>query len=397
VAGPLEGVRVIDAGTLIAGPFAATLLGEFGAEVIKVEEPARGDILRDTGPLVNGRSLWWAVEGRNKLSVTLDLRRTAGQQVLLDLAARADVVIENFRPGTFERWGLGEERLRAVNPSLVLVRTSGFGQTGPYREKGAIDRIAVAFSGLVSLTGYPDRPGLRPGVSIADYTAGLFAAFGALLALRERDADPERRGQTVDTALYEPMLRFLEFSVPLFDRLGVVREREGNLSPAATPGNNYRCKDGHEVVIGVIGDAQWRRFALALGREDWLADPGLARQADRLRRRHELDAAAAEWAAAHTRDEALAVLEEAGVTCGPVLTIAEVIEDLHVRERGSLTRVTDPDVGEVLVPAPVPRLSRAPGRAGPAPRLGEHNDAVYRGLLGYSEEKLASLRAAGAV
>lgn len=393
--GPLAGLRVLELAHYIAGPFVGTVLAELGADVIKVEEPGRGDFLRRLG-----RPEWFAVEGRGKRSVALDLRRPEGRHLLLQLVQRADVLVENYRPGTLEGWGLGPERLWGVNPSLVVVRISGFGQTGPYRERPGYDGLAMAFSGALSLIGYPHLPTLpppMPGVLLADYTAGLFAALGALAALRARDGDPQRRGQVVDMALYEAPLRFLAYLVTAYARTGEAPARGGGRSPVAVPGGCYFCRDGRFLIIRVLDETQWLAFCRAVGRDDWAQDESLALLEERQRRREEIEAATAAWAARLDSHEAERVLLQAGVVAGRVNTVAELLEDPHIQGRGNFVPVEDPVLGEVLVPSPVPRLSRTPGRVGRAPLLGEHTAQVLQEVLGYDQAKIAELARAGVV
>jgi crotonobetainyl-CoA:carnitine CoA-transferase CaiB-like acyl-CoA transferase len=392
---PLSGLRVLELGHYLAGPFVGTLFAELGAEVIKIEDPVRGDFMRQVG-----RPEWFAVEGRGKRSLAMDLRRPEGRDVLLRLVRVADVLVENFRPGTLEAWDLGPDRLWEANPSLVVVRISGFGQTGPYRDRPGYDGLALAFSGLLSLIGYPELPELpppRPGVVLADYTAPLFAAFGALAALRARDAHPERRGQLVDMALYEAPLRFLGYLVTACARTGDVPGREGSLSPGAVPGGCYRCRDGKFLTVRVLDENQWLSFCRVVGREDWACDEDLRTLAGRMRRRLEVEEGTAAWAATVDSQQAERALLEAGVVAGRVNTVADLLEDPHVMERGNFVTVDDPRLGRILVPAPAPRLSGAPSRPGRAPLLGEHTAQILREVLGCDDSQIARLARAGVV
>lgn len=393
--GPLSGLRVLELGAYLAGPFVGTLFAEFGADVIKVEDPVGGDFLRQIG-----RPEWFAVEGRGKRSIALDLRRPEGRDLLLRLVPAADVLVENFRPGTLEGWGLSPERLWGANPSLVIVRISGFGQTGPYRDRPGYDGLAIAFSGLLSLIGYPELPELpppRPGVVLADYTAPLFAAFGALAALRAREADPQRRGQLVDMALYEAPLRFLGYLVTAYARTGHLPGREGTLSPGAVPGGCYLCRDGRFLTVRVISEAQWLAFCGVVGRQDWAQDERLRTLEGRLRHREEIEEGTAAWAAGLDSGEAEQALLQAGVVAGRVNTIADLLGDPHVTGRGNFVTIEDSTLGQVLVPAPVPRLSRTPGRAGRAPVLGEHTAQVLREVLGYDGFAIERLARSGVI
>lgn len=398
--GALSGVRVLELASYVAGPFAGALLGEFGAEVIKVEDPRGGAPMRRVGYGEGGYSYWFAVEGRNKRSITLDLRHPEGRRVFLELVALSDVVIENFRPGTLEERGLGDATLRSANPGLIVAHISGFGQDGPHRDRPGYDGLALAFSGVMSLIGDPERldqPPLRPAIAIADYSAGLFTALGVLLALRARDGDPEHRGQTVELALYEPLLRMLGDFLPLYGRQGVVAGRQGHRSHAAVPSGCYRTLDGQWVVVRVVSDQQWGRFARAIGRPDWAEDGTLASVAGRLERREEIEAATAAWVAERRAEEVEELLLAAGIVAGRVNSIADLFDDPQVRWRGSIVWVDDPVIGALPVPNVVPRLERTPGRVGPAPRLGEANEYVYGELLGYPAAKIEQLRRQGVI
>ncbi len=389
--GPLDGIRVLELGAYLAGPFVGTLFAEMGADVIKVENPQGGDFMRRTG-----RPEWFAIEGRCKRSVAIDLGRPEGRSILLDLVKRADVLVENFRPGTLEKWGLAPEELWRVNPALVIVRISGFGQSGPYKGRPGYDGLAIAFSGLLSRIGYPELPHLPPplpGVVLADYTAPLFAALGALAALRARDLDPNRRGQVVEIALYEAPLRFLGYLVAAYSRDGNLPEREGPFSPGAVPGGCYLCRDGRFLIVRVLDENQWLAFCRAIGRQDWANDHTLRSLEARAQRRQYIEKEVAAWAATMDSKEAERIFLDAGVVAGRVNTIADLLEDPHVQERGSLVKVCDPDLGELVVPRPVPRFSRTPSRVGRAPRLGEHTYEVLRDLLGYNDAQIAGLAA----
>ncbi|GBD11508.1 Succinyl-CoA--L-malate CoA-transferase beta subunit [bacterium HR23] len=393
---PLADLRVLDIGTFIAAPVAGTFLAEFGAQVIKVEMPGTGDIARQAGEQVNGASLWWTVEGRNKQSITLDLRKPAGQALLKEMVKVSDILLENFRPGTLERWGLGWDDLRAVNPSLIMVRVSGFGQTGPYRLKAAYDRVAVGFGGLAYVTGFPDRPPTRPGFALADYLTACFATIGCLIALRWREKTGQ--GQMIDLALYESILRVSENTIPLYDRLGIVRERQGNVNPAGAPSDHFPTKDGKWVTLFVASDDQFRRLAKAIGKPHWATDPRFATLQDRRKHLAELNAEMAQWTAQHTLPEALAVLEEAGVAAGPIYSAEDICRDPHIQERGFLVQVDDPIVGRVRIPGVTPRLSATPGSVRtPAPALGQHNREVYCNLLGLSPQEVERLQAEGVI
>jgi len=402
-AGPLTGIRVLDLGTRIAAPFAATLLADLGADVIKVELPGRGDFLRSIGPFVDDYSLFWAVEGRNRRSITLDLRRPRGQELLKRLVAIADVVVENFQPGTLEGWGLGYEALAAVNPGIVLARASVYGQDGPYRDRPGLDRNGIALGGLLYVTGYPDRPPVRPGVVVADYLTGLFAAFAVVSALHERDRVARAtggppRGQWIDLALYESILRIMEHTFAAYDRLGLVREREGNRLRNSAPLDNWETADGKWLCIVAAGDGLFPRLCRAMGREDLLADPRFRTMALRAEHGEAINAIVAAWVREHTAAELQALLERHEVPFGFAYSAADVFADPHIAARGALATVDDPTIGPLRMQGVYPRFSRTPGRIRRgAPRLGEHNEEIYQGLLGLSADDLAALRADGVI
>lgn len=395
-AGPLAGIRVIDIGTMIAGPFAATLLADFGAEVIKVELPGRGDMLRHLGPVRNGTSLWFAADARNKKSVTLDLRRPAGRALLLRLVAVADVLVENFVPGTLDGWGLDEKTLRAANPRLIIFRASGFGQTGPYRRRPGYDRVGVAFGGLWHITGKPGDEPIRPGTSIADYLTGTFGALGLMLALYHRDA---RGGpaQAIDGSLFESVFRLMEYTAVHYHLEGVVRDRTGNAGPAV-PSGAFRTCDGRWVALVAAEDAMYGRLMRAIGREDLASDPRYQTAPGRAADREPLEAAIRQWVAAHPLAEVLATFEAADVPAAASTTIADIFADPHYAAREAIVTTEDPALGTVRMQGVTPRLSHTPGavRRG-APLLGEHNREVYEGLLGLDPAELARLHGEGVI
>jgi crotonobetainyl-CoA:carnitine CoA-transferase CaiB-like acyl-CoA transferase len=395
---PLEGVRVLELGSFIAGPYCGQLLADYGAEVIKVEPPREGDAMRRWGvALHHGRSLWWPVIARGKKSVTVDLRRPEGQEVARRLADRCDVLVENFRPGTMEEWGLGPEVLRQRNPGLVYVRISAFGQVGPYRDRPGFGAVAEAMGGLRYLVGYPDRPPPRFGVSIGDTLAGMFGALGALLALREREVNGGR-GQVVDVAIADAVLAVLESVIAECSVTGAVRERSGSVLPGVAPSNLYETADGRWVVVAANADGVFRRLCDAMGRPEWKADPRYATHEARGAHQAELDSAIAEWVRSLPAEELLGLLERHGVPCGPVYSARDVLQDPHFRARGSLVEVENPGVGRVTMQAPVPRLADTPPVSpGPAPELGQHTDQVLQEVAGLRPEEVARLREAGVV
>lgn len=391
----LSGLRILDLGTMVAGPVACTLFADFGAEVIKVELPKRGDTVRDLGPFVDGKCLYWSVEARNKKSITLDLHHEEGRELLLQLVEHADAVVENFRPGTLEKWGLGYDALKARNPRLVMLRISGFGQTGPYRERAGYDRIALAFGGLIGITGFPDRPPVRIGTSIADYQSAILGAFALMMAIYHRDC-LGGEGQEIDLAMYESVIRFTEVLVPAYDRLGVVRERRGNKHFAAAPGEHFRTSDGRYLILTISADAGFQRLARAMGREDWLADPRFATHELRWQHVDELNAAVAEWILSLPVDELCARLDEAKLAYSFIYTIEDIMKDPHYQARGTITAVDDPQIGPVRMAGVVPKFSHTPEKPiEPAPDLGQHNQEIYGGLLGLSPERIAALTEAG--
>jgi crotonobetainyl-CoA:carnitine CoA-transferase CaiB-like acyl-CoA transferase len=387
---------VLDLATVLGAPVAATLLGEFGAEVIKVEEPATGDLLRQFGPRDNGRPLLWLQEARNKQSITLSLRVERGQALLRRLASQADVVTENFRPGTLEGWGLGYEMLARENPGLVLLRVSGYGQTGPYRHKGAFDRVALAFAGLTYVSGFPDGPPVRQGFALADYLAAAFGAYAVMVALYHRDRHGAG-GQEIDLALYEGIFRSSEGMLTVFDKLGIGRERFGNRHPGVAPAGNYWSKDGAWVVINAVTDALWGRLARAMGRAELVADPRYARSADRVAHADELDELIAAWAGSLEAAEILRRLEAAQVPAERLYTVADIAMDPHYRAR-NIVEFDDPRVGPIAMVGVVPKLSKTPGEIRSlGPDKGEHNQEVYGRLLGLGPTELDALRREGVI
>ena len=380
--GPLAGLRIIDAGQMIAAPLACTMLADFGADVLKIEHPEQGDAMRARPPEKDGKSLWWKVIGRNKRFVALNLSKPEGRALLLRLAATADVVVENYRPGTFERWGLGYAELARVNPRIVLVRVSGYGQTGPYAQRGGYGTVAEAFTGLPSFTGFPDGPPtLSSSFAQADSIAASFAAMGAMFALHERQTSG--RGQEVDVSLYEPLFRLIEFQAIAYDQLGFVRQRIGNRSTTDSPRNAYRTSDGRYITISASTQKSYDRLVEAMGMGEVARDPRFTDGLLRQRNADDLDAIMAGWFLRHAYDDALAILERGEVVAGPILTIADIFRDPHYAVRQTIVPVPDKDFGSVRMQNAVPKLSRTPGavrHAGGA--LGEHNEEVWLGEMG---------------
>ena len=396
-AGPLAGVRVLELGQLIAGPFATAFLAWFGAEVIKVEPPGTGDPLRTWRVVHHGTSLWWHLMARNKKCVTLNLRVPEGQAIARELAKRVDVVIENFRPATLEKWGLGFEELKKENPKVILARISGYGQTGPYAQRPGFAAVAEAFGGLRYVTGEPDRPPVRPNLSLGDSVAGLHAALGVLMALYHRDAKGGS-GQVIDVALYEAVLNLMEGTIPEYDKAGVKREREGMRLTGIVPSGTYPCADGAYIVIGANGDSIFRRFMQAIGRPDVAADARLASNEGRAKHIDEIDEAITAWTKGRASAGALKILSEADVPSGPIYSAEEMLADPHFQARGVFEEADLGDGDKVKLPRMAPLLDETPGEMrwiGPA--LGEHNTEVYGNWLGYPAAELERLSKEGVI
>jgi formyl-CoA transferase len=398
---PLAGLRVLELGQLIAGPFAGKVFAEFGAEVIKVEPPATvdspgGDPLRQWRLLHEGTSLWWYVQARNKKSVTINLRSAEGQEIARRLARRADILIENFRPGTMEKWGLGYDALAASNPGLIMVRLSGFGQTGPYRDQPGFGAIGESMGGMRHVTGFPERPPVRMNISIGDALAALHGVIGALMALHHRDRNGGK-GQVVDVALYEAVFNMMESLLPDYDLFGEIRGRIGTGLTNIVPSNTYATRDGKSVVIGGNADPIYKRLMHAIGRDDLGQDPALATNVGRVKRTAEIDGAIGAWTAEHDLDEIVTILTGADVPHGKIYTAADIVSDPQYLAREMIRQMKLPDGTPIKLPGIVPKLSATPGDldwVGPA--LGEHTDQVLR-QVGYGDEELARLRAGGAI
>jgi crotonobetainyl-CoA:carnitine CoA-transferase CaiB-like acyl-CoA transferase len=392
----LQGVKVVELGTLIAGPYAAAMLAQFGAEVIKIEAPGHGDPLRSWRKLHNGTSLWWYAQSRNKKSVTLDLKSGRGQQIVRELVRDADIVIENFRPGTLEKWGLGWEQLSALNPKLIMVRVSGYGQTGPYQDRPGFAAIAESMGGLRNLVGYPDRPPVRVGVSIGDTLASLYGVIGALIAMHHLRANGGR-GQFIDVALYEAVFAVMESLLPEFSGFGHVRERTGASLPGIVPSSTYACADGEWVIIAGNSDSIYKRLMHAIGRADLADDPRLARNDGRAQHTALIDCAIEEWTRAHPLAQVLATMEAAAVPAGRIYDAAAIHADPHYRARDMIQPQVLPDGKVVDFPGIVPKLSATPGTTRwLGPQLGEHTEEVLA-QLGISHEEFATLKQQGVV
>lgn len=377
---PLSGLRVLELGQLIAGPFASKILAEFGADVIKIEPPKTGDPLRTWRLLHEGTSVWWAAHARNKRSVTLDLRQPEGQEVIRKLAADADILIENFRPGAMEKWGLGFKDLHAINPKLIMLRVSGYGQSGPYRDRPGFGVIGEAMGGLRYLSGEPGRPPVRVGVSIGDTLSGLHGVIGVMMALRHREQQGGV-GQEVDVALYESVFNMMESLLPEYSKFGVVRQPSGASMPGIVPTNAYLCRDGRYALIAGNGDSIYKRLMEAIGREDLATDPTLANNVGRAANAERIDAAISTYTEQYPLDDVLEAMNKAGVPAGKSYDAADIAHDPHYQARDMILDATLPDGSVVQVPGIVPKLSQTPGQiTRPAPELGQHTAEVLEGL-----------------
>ncbi len=408
-AGPLAGIKVLELGTLIAGPFCARLLGEFGADVIKVESPDGGDPIRQWRVLKDGNSLWWTVQSRNKKSITLNMKDERAQEIARRLALEADIVIENYRPGVLEKWNIGYEQLKAINPALIMVRLSGYGQTGPMRDAPGFGAIGESMGGIRYVSGHPDRPPVRIGISIGDSIASMHGAIGALMALRHRDVTGGRwngksgadcvagQGQVVDVALYEAVFNLMESLVPEYDHAGVVRERTGGSLPGIVPSNTYTTADDENIVVAGNGDAIFKRLMKAIGRDDMANDPQLANNAGRVQRTEDIDGAIQAWCSGRDIDAALEVLKAADVPVSKIYSVRDMLQDPQFLARRMFEQHLFRDGTPITLPAVTPKLSETPGGTRwIGPELGEHTDEVLAGL-GYSADEIAELRRSGAL
>ena len=394
--GPLAGLRVLELGTLLAGPFCGQLLGDFGAEVIKIEPPGQGDPMRVWGrEKANGKSLWWPVVARNKKAITLDLRQAEGQQLLRELVAKADFLLENFRPGTMEKWGLGWTELSAINPRLIMIRVSGFGQTGPYSRQAGFGAIGEAMGGLRYVVGDPTTPPSRMGISIGDSLAATFACVGALSALHHRERTG--RGQVVDSAIYEAVLNMMESLVTEYDKANFIRERTGAILPNVAPSNVYKTRDGM-VLIAANQDTVFSRLAEAMGQPELSSDPRYSSHGARGAHQAELDARVEAWTSTLSTREVLDLMDSHGVPAGLIYRPPDMLDDPHFQAREAIVSVPHPDFGELRMQNVAPKLSETPGSIrSPSPAMGQHNDEVYQGLLGLDDARYAALKAAKVV
>jgi crotonobetainyl-CoA:carnitine CoA-transferase CaiB-like acyl-CoA transferase len=396
LAGALDGVRVLDLATFIAAPFCAGLLAELGADVIKVEQPGPGDPLRQLGTKVNGQALFWSLEGRGRRSITCNLRLERGQELVLGLLRSCDILVENFRPGTLERWNLGLDRLRQANPGLILVRVSAYGQTGPYAPRPGFGRVAQAFGGLTYISGYPDRPPTNPGTpTLADYAAGLFAALATVAALRHRERTGQ--GQEIDVSLFESIFRLTDIMALEYDLLGLVRERRGS-DAHAVPHNHYPTADGKWIAIACTSDVIYRRLVGAMGRPELGTDPRFDTMEKRSAEREAVDGFVIAWTSSQTQAELQAALDRAEVPNSPINSIADCFANEQYQARGTFLEVEDQVLGKLRMQAPVPRLSATPTLVQrPAPSIGQHNAEVYGHLLGLDAAVLERLAADGVI
>ncbi len=394
---PLDGIKVLELGQLLAGPFTGTQLAYFGAEVIKVETPVGGDPIRGWRVVQEGTSLWWYSIGRNKKSITLDLNTEKGRELVLELIKQSDVLIENFRPGKMESWGLGPEDLKKTCPDLIYTRISGYGQTGPYAQQPGFASVTEGFSGFRYLNGFPGDVPVRPNLSLGDTLAGIHAFIGILLALLQRNKTKEGGGQVVDVALYEAMFNTLEAVVPEYDGAGVIRQPSGTTVTGIVPTNTYRCADGKFVIIGGNGDSIFKRLMIAVGANDMAEAPYLADNAGRVKHEQDIDSVLNQWCQSHSSTHILEKLKNAGVPGGPVYNIEDMMHDPHYQARQLFETVAIPG-GELKIPAIMPKLEKTPGRSDWAgPTLGQHNEEIYQQRLGLNAEQLIELKQQGVI
>ncbi|MDP2323359.1 MAG: CaiB/BaiF CoA-transferase family protein [Gammaproteobacteria bacterium] len=396
-AGPLAGLRVIEMGTLLAGPFCGQLLGDFGAEIIKIEPPGQGDPMREWGrEKAHGMSLWWPVVARNKKSVTLNLREAEGQAIARDLIAKADFLLENFRPGTLERWNLSYAELQKINPRLIMIRVSGFGQTGPYAKRAGFGAVGEAMGGLRYVCGDPSTPPSRMGISIGDSLAATFACVGALSALYYRERTGQ--GQVVDSAIYEAVLNMMESLVTEYDKTGYIRERTGAILPNVAPSNVYPTRDGGMILIAANQDTVFGRLADAMGKPELSRDERYATHTARGARQKELDDLIADWTRTIDADPLEQLMEKFGIPSGKIYRTPEMLEDAHFRAREAIVKTMHPRFGELRMQNVAPKLSATPGGIhSPAPELGQHSDEIYSSLLNFNPARIADLRARGII
>ncbi len=390
---PLKGLKVLELGQLIAGPFCAAILAGFGAEVIKIEKPKTGDPLRVWRKLHNGTSLWWLSMGRNKKSITLDLTHPKGQEIVRKLVENVDIVLENFKPGTMEKWGLGYEDLKKINRKIIMVRVSGYGQTGPYASRPGFANVLEGFGGIRYTSGDPDRPPVRTGTSLGDNLAGLHAALGVLTAVYHRDVNGGE-GQVVDVAIYESVFNMMESTLSEYDKFGTIRERSGARLQGIVPTGSYECKDGKYLIIGANGDSIYKRLMNAIDRADLADNERLEHNDGRVIHEEMIEQAISDWTIRFDFEEAYELITNAGVPCGPIYSIADIAADEHYKAR-EMWETVEIEKGEsVKIPTVVPKLTETPGGTDwIGPKLGEYNDEIFRGILGFSDRQIDELRA----
>lgn len=396
--GPLTGIRILDLSTMIAAPYGAALLGDFGAEVIKVELPGKGDSLRDMGPFHHNEPLRWPGLARNKKSLTLDLHKEEGKEILRKLVSKSDIVIENFRVGTLEKWGVGYEELKKENRDLIMIRVTGYGQTGPNAPKAGFGTPATAYSGFTYMHGYPDRPPISPSFSLTDYITGIYVAFAASAALFHRDNGENKVGQFVDVSLYESVFRMLEFLVADYDKNGLIKERSPGLSGHSSPAGTFQTKDGHWVVLVTSSDKTFVRLAKVMKREDMLSDERFCTNSVRLKHFELTNGIVADWVKLFDRDDLQKILDEHGVPISPIYSIQDIFEDDHYKQRENIVEVEHPRLGTIKMPGIVPKFSETPGKIrNVGPDLGEHNEEILTNILNYSQTELKSLKENGVI
>src|SRR5699024_2622742 len=396
---PLEGIRVLEFGSFIAGPFCSRLMADFGAEVIKVESPENGDPLRSWGlAKYKGESLWWPIQSRNKKCITVNLKEVEGQEIIKRLVKEVDIVVENFRPETMEKWDIGYEDLREVNPSLIMVRISGFGQTGPYKDKAGFGSVGESIGGLRYVTGYADRPPTRVGVAIGDSLTAMFGVIGALMALHHRDNSPNREGQFIDAALYESVFAVMESSLTEYMKVGAIRERTGTFLPNVAPSNNYPTKEGQWIVIGANSDNIFKRLTNVMNMDELAEDERFSTHNARGINQKEIDSIISEWTKQFELKELENKLDEAGVPAGGIYSVEDIANDIHYQARDMILKVMDKKLGELYMPGIVPKMSETPGEVKwTGPELGEHNEEIYKELLNIDDEKYAILKEKGII
>jgi crotonobetainyl-CoA:carnitine CoA-transferase CaiB-like acyl-CoA transferase len=394
---PLKGVRVIDAGNMVAAPFATVLLADFGADVIKIEHPKYGDGQRKLEPIKDGIPLWWKSVARNKRCITLDLGKPEGAALFQQLIKGKDVIVENYRPGTFERWGIGPEVIRGIDPRIILLRISGFGQTGPYKDRAGFGRVAEAMSGLTNLIGEPDGPPMSPGYPLGDLISGIFGSLSVMVALYHRDVRGGA-GQVIDLALFEAVFRFLDFDPIQYDQMKTVHMRTGNRVAYVAPSSMFRTKEGKYLTLAASTQSVWLRLAEAIGRKDLTTDPKFIDNPARVVNSIEINGIVGDWIGKHTRQEVIEQFDKFGVAYSAVFDMEDAFRDIQYRAREAMVRVPDPDLGEAIVQNVVPKFSATPGSVDfLGPPMGAHNEEIFCGELGLSKEKLTELKAAGVI